>query len=165
MQRFRKVIWLLIVPILAFGMHKHYISLTKVEFKKEKKVVQVTMKYFLDDIELALENRMQQAMELSTDEENKLANKYLETYVTQKFKIWINNEEVNYAYLGKEYDHNDVYFYLEVEDVEQIESIEIENSMLVETFKEQQNFVKLNIDGVQKTFILVKANVKEMLKL
>lgn len=165
MNHFRKFVWLLIVPMLAFGIHKHYISLTKIDFKKEKKVVQVTMKFFLDDIELALENRLQQPMELSTSDENKLADKYLETYIKQKFKIWINNEEINYTYLGKEYEHNDVFFYLEVENIEEITSIEIENSMLFETFGEQQNYVKLDIEGIQKTLILVKANAKEMLKL
>lgn len=165
MNHFRKFVWLLIVPMLAFGIHKHYISLTKIDFKKEKKVVQVTMKFFLDDIELALENRLQQPMELSTSDENKLADKYLETYIKQKFKIWINNEEISYTYLGKEYEHNDVFFYLEVENIEEITSIEIENSMLFETFGEQQNYVKLDIEGIQKTLILVKANAKEMLKL
>jgi hypothetical protein len=70
-----------------------------------------------------------------------------------------------YSYLGKEYENNDVFFYLELENIDQINSITIENSMLFETFEEQQNYVKLTIEGVQKTFILVKANVKEMLKL
>jgi hypothetical protein len=165
MKSFRKVIWLLIIPIVAFGIHKHYISLTKVDYIKEKKVVQITMKFFLDDIELALENRMQQPMELATKNENKLAGKYLETYVRQKFKIWINNKEMVYTYLGKEYEDNEVFFYLELKNIDHINSIEVENSLLFETFEEQQNYVKLNLENVQKTFILVKANAKEMLKL
>lgn len=165
MKSFHKVIWLLIIPIVAFGIHKHYISLTKVDYIKEKKVVQITMKFFLDDIELALENRMQQPMELATKNENKLAGKYLETYVRQKFKIWINNKEMVYTYLGKEYEDNEVFFYLELKNIDHINSIEVENSLLFETFEEQQNYVKLNLENVQKTFILVKANAKEMLKL
>lgn len=165
MKRFSNLIWLLIIPLLAFGIHKHYISLTKVDYVKEKKTVQITMKFFLDDIELALENRMEQPMELATKDENKLADKFLETYVRQKFKIWINEKEMSYSYLGKEYENNEIFFYLELENIDEINSIAIENSMLFETFEEQQNYVKLTIESVQKTFILVKANVKEMLKL
>ncbi len=165
MKRFSNLIWLLIIPLLAFGIHKHYISLTKVDYVKEKKTVQITMKFFLDDIELALENRMEQPMELASKDENKLADKFLETYVRQKFKIWINEKEMNYSYLGKEYDNNEIFFYLELENIDEINSIAIENSMLFETFEEQQNYIKLTIESVQKTFILVKANVKEMLKL
>ena len=165
MKRFSNLIWLLIIPLLAFGIHKHYISLTKVDYIKEKQTVQITMKFFLDDIELALENRMEQPMELGTKDENKLADKFLETYVRQKFKIWINEKEMSYSYLGKEYDNNEIFFYLELENIVEINSITIENSMLFETFEEQQNYIKLTLESLQKTFILVKANVKEMLKL
>ena len=165
MKRFRNMFWLLIIPVLAFGIHKHYISLTKIDYIKEQKTVQITMKFFLDDIELARANRIGEPMELATKDENKLADKYLETYVRRKFKIWINEKEMSYSFLGKEYDNNEVFFYIEIENIDQINSIEVENSMLFETFEEQQNYIKLNLENIQKTFILVKANVKEMLKL
>lgn len=156
---------LLVIPMLALGVHKHYISLTKVDFIKEKKVIQVTMKFFIDDIELALENKHGQAMELTTKDENKMADKFLEGYIRQKFKVWVNEEEKAYAYLGKEYENNEVFFYLEIEKISDIKTIEIQNSMLFEEFEEQQNYIKLNIEKVQKTFILLKANNKDKLKL
>lgn len=165
MKHLHNLIWLLIIPILAFGTHKHYISLTKVDYIQEKKVVQITMRFFLDDIELALENRLEKPLELATDDEDKFAAEYLETYVRQKFKIWINEQETFYNYLGKEYENDEVFFYLEIENIDKIHSIEVENSMLFEAFEEQQNYIKLNLKSVQKTFILVKSNVKEMLKL
>ena len=157
--------FLLIMPMLALGVHKHYISLTKVDFIKEKEVIQVTMKFFIDDIELALENRHGQAMELTTKDENKMADKFLEGYIRQKFTVWVNEEEKAYSYLGKEYENNEVFFYLELKNISDIKTIEVQNSMLFEEFEEQQNFIKLKIENVQKTFILVKANNKEKLKL
>ncbi len=165
MRHFHKIVWLLIIPVLAFGMHKYYISLTKVVYVKEKNAVQITMKFFIDDMELALEKRHEQPMELATKDENKLADKYLETYIRQKFKIWINEQEYSYNFLGKEYENDQVFFYLELEDIEQITSIAIQNSMLFDEFEDQQNYIQLKLDKVQKTFILVRANDKEMLKL
>jgi len=156
---------LLIMPMLALGVHKHYISLTKVDFIKEKEVIQVTMKFFIDDIELALENRHGEAMELTTKEENKMADKFLEGYIRQKFTVWVNEEEKAYSYLGKEYENNEVFFYLELKNISDIKTIEVQNSMLFEEFEEQQNYIKLKIENVKKTFILVKANNKEKLKL
>ncbi len=156
---------LLVIPMMAFGVHKHYISLTKVDYIEEKKVVQVTMKFFIDDIELALENRNGQQMELTTKDEHKMANKYLEIYIREKFKVWINEEEKEYTYLGKEYENNEVFFYLELENISDIKTIEIQNSMLFEEFEEQQNYIKLSVKNIRKTFILIKANNKEVLKL
>ena len=104
-------------------------------------------------------------MELATKSEHKKSGFYLETYIRQKFKVSIDDKNQAYTYLGKEYENDLVYIYLEIENVAQINKIEVQNSMLIEEFSEQQNFIKLNIAGVQRTFILIKANDKEMLKL
>ena len=101
---------------------------------------------------------------MATKQENKKANFYLEKYITQKFKVNINDEDKVYRYLGKEYDNDVVFFYLEIPDIENINKIVVQNSMLFEEFEEQENYVKLNINNTKKTFILIKANDKEMLK-
>ncbi len=159
-----KPIILLIIPLLAFSAHKYYISLTKIDYIEDKKEVQITMRFFIDDIENTLQNRFNITLELATKQENKKANFYLEKYITQKFKVNINDEDKVYRYLGKEYDNDVVFFYLEIPDIENINKIVVQNSMLFEEFEEQENYVKLNINNTKKTFILIKANDKEMLK-
>ena len=164
MRFLKKTIILLIIPLFAFSAHKYYISLTKIDYIKDKKEVQITMRFFIDDIENTLQNRFNISLELATKKENKKANFYLETYITQKFKVNINDEDKVYRYLGKEYDNDVVFFYLEIPDIENINKIVVQNSMLFEEFEEQENYVKLNINNTKKTFILIKANDKEMLK-
>jgi len=164
MRFLKKTIILLIIPLFAFSAHKYYISLTKIDYIKDKKEVQITMRFFIDDIENTLQNRFNISLELATKQENKKANFYLETYITQKFKVNINDEDKVYRYLGKEYDNDVVFFYLEISDIENINKIVVQNSMLFEEFEEQENYVKLNINNIKKTFILIKANDKEMLK-
>lgn len=164
MSFLKKTIILLIIPLLAFSAHKYYISLTKIDYIKDKKEVQITMRFFIDDIENTLQNRFNITLELATKQENKKANFYLEKYITQKFKVNINDEDKVYRYLGKEYDNDVVFFYLEIPDIENINKIIVQNSMLFEEFEEQENYVKLNINDIKKTFILIKANDKEMLK-
>jgi len=164
MHFLKKIIILLIIPLLAFSAHKYYISLTKIDYIEDKKEVQITMRFFIDDIENTLQNRFNITLELATKQENKKANFYLEKYITQKFKVNINDEDKVYRYLGKEYDNDVVFFYLEIPDIENINKIVVQNSMLFEEFEEQENYVKLNINNTKKTFILIKANDKEMLK-
>jgi len=156
---------LIMIPLMSFGIHEYYISLTKIKYVEEKNSVQITMSYFIDDVEKVLENNSGLPMELATKSEHKKSGFYLETYIRQKFKVSIDDKNQAYTYLGKEYENDLVYIYLEIENVAQINKIEVQNSMLIEEFSEQQNFIKLNIAGVQRTFILIKANDKEMLKL
>jgi len=164
MNFMQKSILLLLIPLFAFSAHKYYISLTKVDYIKEKKTVQVTMRFFIDDVEKTLQNRYNIQLELATKQENKKANFYLEKYIGQKFKITINKQERALNYLGKEYENDVVFFYLELTNIDSIEQIEVQNNMLFEEFEEQENYIKLNINNKKKTFILIKANDKEMLK-
>ncbi len=155
----------MVLPTLAFGLHEYYISLTKVDYIAEKESVQIIMRFFIDDVEKVLETRTELPMELATKNEHENTDRFLEAYIRAKFKVDINGRDQTYTYLGKEYEHDIVYIYLEIENVKEIKSIQVQNAMLFEEFESQQNFIKLTLGEIQKTFILVKANDKEMLKL
>ncbi len=50
----KKYIFILILlPLVAFQTHKYYLSLTKIEYQKETKSIQITARIFIDDLETA----------------------------------------------------------------------------------------------------------------
>ena len=163
MKELKNLLWILIIPLFAFGSHKYYISLTKIDFIEKEKSVQITMRFFIDDIETTLESRYDVELDLATKEENKKANVYLEKYIRSKFEIIINQDIKNFNFLGKEYENDLVFFYLEIVDIVSIDQISVQNKMLFEDFPEQKNFIKININNFKKTFVLRKDNDKEML--
>jgi hypothetical protein len=163
MKEVKILFLILIIPLFAFGLHKYYISLTKIDYVEEEKSVQITMRFFIDDIEKTLENRYEIELELATKQENKKANIYLERYIASKFEVIINQNVKLYKFLGKEYENDVVFFYLEITDIEMINQISIQNRMLFEEFPDQENFVKIDINNFKKTFVLRKENDKEML--
>jgi len=149
-----KLYILLIIPLLAFGLHKYHLSLTKVNFDKTEKTVQVTTRYFIDDIENAVNKRNEISLELATKIELKNADLYLKKYLQENLKISINNGNSILKYIGKEYENDIVYFYFQIDSVNSISSIKIQNSMLLKDFDDQQNIIKLNINDKKKTFYL-----------
>ena len=151
--------------LISFAPHKHYISLTQIEYSESDKALQITMRFFIDDLEKAAGSRFDKDLALATQEELKNSDVYIERYLESKFKLWVNKTEKSSKYLGKKYENDQVFFFLEIEDVQDIQMIEVQNSILMEVYEEQQNYVKLRIGEVDKTFILVKANDKEMLKM
>lgn len=163
MKELKILFLILVIPLFAFGVHKYYISLTKIDFVEKEKSVQITMRFFIDDIEKTLEGRYKIELELATEEENKNANIYLEKYIASKFEIIIDQKVKSFNFLGKEYENDIVFFYLEITNIEMIKQISVQNRMLFEEFPDQQNFVKTNINKSKKTFILRKENDKEML--
>lgn len=80
-----------------------------------------------------------------------------------RLKININGKESVIKFIGKEYDDDVVQCYLEIEDVTNIKSFSIENSVLYDMFSEQKNIVRTHINGKNKSFILIPENDKGML--
>ena len=156
---------LVVVTMSSFVLHEHYISLTQIEHNPSEKSLQITMRFFIDDLEKAVGSRFGKNLALATPEELNNSDVYIERYLDTKFNLWIDGTERTPNYLGKQYEDDQVFFFLEIDKVENIELIEVQNNMLMEVFAEQQNYIKLRIGEVDKTFILVKANDKEMLKL
>ena len=63
---------LLVLPLMAFtGMHKYYISVTQVNYIKDKESVQITSRIFIDDFEKVLQERYDENIVLTGKEETK----------------------------------------------------------------------------------------------
>ncbi|SOU87252.1 DUF6702 family protein [Tenacibaculum dicentrarchi] len=153
-----------ILPLLAFSLHKYYISLTEISYQEETKSVQMIMNVFMDDIETAINKDYNVDLQLTSNNELKNVDSLFVNYLTKNFKIKINKKQATYNFIGKEYDGDIVYFYLETEHITSINTIEIENNMLVKYFPEQQNLIKASVKKERKSLFLDKKNNKGLLK-
>ena len=75
----------------------------------------------------------------------------------------INGEEKTLNFIGKAYENDIVVCYLEIEGVKNIDTFEIENTVLFDLYAEQQNIVRTKINSKNKSFILIKENDKGLL--
>ena len=155
---------ILLIPLFAFTTHKYYISSTKIEYKKESKTIQITMRFFIDDLQESINSTYSKNIELALPNEPEEIDSLIINYVSKKLEVTINSNKKAYSFLGKEYNNDEIYIYLEIENVEFIKAIEIKNSMLMEIFPEQQNIIKLYINNTKKTFLLTKQKDKDSLK-
>lgn len=154
---------LLLIPLVAFTMHKYYISLCEIEYVEEQKSIQITLGMFIDDIELTLNKNHQSRLNLATELELKSIDKHYEEYLNKHFIISINKELKTYNYIGKEYEDDIVRFYLEVTNIEQLKSLEISNTSLFRDFKDQKNIIKIKAFNKHKTLYLTRENDKKLL--
>lgn len=153
-----------ILPLLLSAtLHKFYVSVTEIEYVKEKKSVQIISRIFIDDLEKALCLRYDEQITLATSTESKDVSVYMERYLKDKIDIKINGKPVNFKFIGKEYDNDIVFCYLEIIDIHEIKSFEISNQLLFDTYDEQQNIVKLKINNQNKSIILMSQNDKGLL--
>lgn len=160
-----KILFLSIIfpLLLSVSAHKFYVSVTEVEYVKEKKSVQIISRIFIDDLENTLRKRYGKRLTFSPKNETKEVTGYLERYLKDKITIKINGNATDFKFIGKEYDNDILFCYLEVVDVNDIKTFQISNRILFDSFDDQQNIVKLKIDDEKKSFILMEGNDKAML--
>jgi len=160
-----KLVLLIAIPFLmATSAHKFYVSVTKIEYKENEKSLQMIARVFIDDFETLLRERYDENITLDEKNESKQIDVYSGKYFSEKFKVKLNNEEVTYTFLGKEYEDDIIYFYLEIDNVDKINSLEITNKIMFDLFEEQQNIIRTKIYSKNKSFILTSSNDKGMLK-
>jgi len=162
---------LLGITILAFfsfsQIHKFYLSVTNITYSEKDAAFQITSRIFIDDLEEVLSERYGITTDLASDEESEIADSYIKKYFMTKLIIEINDEKVDYQFLGKTYDNDVVVFFLELPNIQlsETESIAIQNEILTDLFEEQQNIVHFKWKGKKKSFVLIKENNKGMLNL
>jgi len=160
-----RITFLLVIlsTTLSFTAHKFYVSITKIEFSQEESSLQIISKLFIDDIEDVLQARYNPSLVMGGENENEAVGEYLKKYVLQKLVIEVNGKPVTLHYLGHEYDNDVVKTYLEVQGVSELNSITVENKMLMELFEEQQNIIHVKRFKKRKSMVLEADNPKGLL--
>ena len=114
-MRLKKLLLLvLLVALSAFTTHKYYLSLTQIEYNSKNKSVEVIINVFIDDIETALTKIHDKKFELDTEKEFADIDTYFFDYLKKNVKFKLDGKAYDYSYIGKEYDGDVVFFYLEI---------------------------------------------------
>lgn len=164
MKRFKFLCLPFVLFFVSFtAAHKYYISVTQVNYVKEKKAIQIISRIFIDDLEEVLKARYDEHITLSKNNDSEITNTYIERYLKDKIKFKVNELDKNFVYIGKEYDGDIIRCYLEIENIEMITSIEIKNKVLFDLFEDQQNLMKLKINLKHKSLILTPQKDKDLL--
>lgn len=143
--------------------HEYYVSVTKVEYVKAEKSLQIISQIFIDDFEKLLRERYDESITLATKNESEMVEVYMKKYLDFKLDFKINTSDVAFNFIGKEYKDDIVYCYLEIEGIDAIKTMEIKNEVLFDIYPKQQNILRTKVYGKDKSFILIPENNKAVL--
>lgn len=146
---------------LVFGpLHEFHLSLTEINHNAEKKTLQIAVKLFTDDLTVVLEKTGAPKLHIGTSNEPPKANELIAAYLKQHLLLKINGKEVVFDYLGKEAETDATWCYVEVKNVAKVQMLEVQNTLLIETFDDETNMVNLNINGRKKSGLARKGNTQ-----
>lgn len=153
----RKLIFLtfLLTVLTSSRFHDYHMSITNIEYVQDKQELQIISRLFTDDLEKTLRERYSDDIILNHGQDENVIDAYLEKYLSNKFRISLDDEDQKLDFLGKEYEDQSVILYVKVSDVSQFKKCGITNKMLFETFNDQQNIVKIKTASKSKSFLLI----------
>jgi len=157
-------LFIAIVSCFAFTTHKFYTAIYQINFVPEKKMVQITTRIFLDDINDALEANYHKKTKLGDEKESQEDLNFLKKYLSEKFTIKINGKPQPMKYISKEIEDNVLICYLKCTEIPKINSMEVQNTIITEIHSEQQNIIQANINNKKSSLLLDSETIKGMLK-
>lgn len=154
---------LLLLMILGFSSHKYYLSLLQVNYEQNQKALQITLRVFLDDLQTSLREQGHSSIELGTDREPKNTDRLCLSYLRKNLVFEIENNPREFNYLGKEYQGDQVVFYLEILDVLHLPNLFVKNTLLYRSFPNQKNLVKISAYEKNRSVLLTKEQSKSLI--
>lgn len=166
MNKFVKitVFFLLFFSLTAMDVHKFYVSIYQINYVPQKKMIQITSRIFIDDMNDALEKKYHKKTFVGTDRETEDDVVLMKKYLAEKFVLKLNGSAKPMNFLSKEVEANVIVSYFSIKEVSKINSLSIENSALLEVNEEQQNIIQANISGEKESLLLTSDNFRGVLK-
>jgi hypothetical protein len=142
---------------LCFFLHPIHVSVTEIEFDEKEKALEIMMRVFMDDLELSLQNSLRRPeLDITNPENGSSTDALVGEYLKKHFKIGLDGKTQKIAYLGHERESEAFIFYIEVTDVKNWETIEIQNDIIVATHDDQSNLVHVYVGEKVKSLRLTK---------
>jgi hypothetical protein len=159
------LIGLLFISLSSFVFHKFYVGVYQINYAPEKKMLQITSRIFIDDLNNGVEKKYKIKSNIGTGKETEADIALLKKYLSENFTIKVNGQSKPITFLSKEVESNDVLVcYSRIKDVGKIKSLEISNTILTDWNAEQQNITHVSVLGVKKSVLFTESSRKEVLK-
>ncbi len=125
--------------------HDFFISILTIRHAPHTRTLDLTWRMTAHDVEHALENVAD--LKLASAHEHPKADSLLNAYFHEHLTLKVNDRPVDWIWVGKELESENLYCYLQVEGVDSLGTLTVSNTLLQDLFYEQQNIVHLEEEG------------------
>lgn len=155
---------LVFCSLSAFEIHKFYMAIFQVNYAPEKKMLQVTSRIFIDDLNQTLEKKYGKKTNIGYEKEDVEDIAILKKYFAENLVFKVNGQTKPVLFLSKEQEGDLLICYGRVADVTKFNSVEITNTILTHWNSDQQNILHFNAFGDKKTVLFTSSKKTELLK-
>lgn len=142
-----------------FSFHPIHLSITEIEHNEKSKALQMTMRIFVDDLELSIQKKSgDEELDLLEPGKGRTTDQLVKEYLADKLKVKVDKKLVKTNYLGHEIEGPAMICYIEIENIKKYTTIEVTNRVILETHDDQSNLVNINYKDKVKSIRLTNDN-------
>lgn len=154
----------LFLGLASFAAHKFYVSIYQIDYVPAKKMLQITSRIFVDDLNEALLRKYKQKTQLGEPSETPEDIALMKKYLSENFSVKLDGQPKTINYLSREFENNVIICYFNVKDATKVRTMEIRNTALLELFPDQQNIINTNVSGNKQSLLLTADHASGLLK-
>lgn len=137
---------------LALIFHPLHISVTEIEYNEKARALQIISRIFIDDLETSIRSRKNMPELDILNPPNGITTKDLAAeYLKDHLKITLDGQLQKLNFLGYEEENFAMVCYIEIENIKDFKVIEVENTIITETYDDQSNLVHVTYKGPIKS--------------
>lgn len=136
----------LFMAIMSFAGADFFSSMTKVDYMAGSKTLKFTTKLNTEHISSAIKiNPSTAGFEAE-----------VKKYMNNNFSVSVNGTPQNLTFTGSQVNGESVWVYFEANNIGEISSLKIKNTILLSAYPKQLNLVNIAYKGAQKTMNFMK---------
>ena len=142
--------------------HQFYISITSIQHHAESEKLSVNIKVFINDLEESIYQESGTRIGLWKNKPVENANDYIKKYISSRLSISINEIPASLQFVrltiepAEILEDNVLLYQMEVNNVKDIRTMKVRNSLLTETIDSQINIIKIKANDTRKLINLDK---------
>jgi hypothetical protein len=155
------LIGLFVVLPVGGGMsstdHDIHLSVTEVRWNEAQSSFEMSIKIFIDDLELALAREQITGLYIGTEKESASANQHIASYLSKYFSIAQDGLNLQQHFVGKEIaeDFQAVWCYVELKGNHAARECTITNKVLLDLYDDQRNIMDIRMHAKHKAYTIL----------
>lgn len=130
------------------SLHPIHVSITEVDYSEKNKSLQMTLRIFVDDLELSIRNQLTKPeLDLLNPGEGTTTDQLVKQYLADKFLVKVDKKLMRQNFLGHEIEGAAMICYIEIENIKKFNTLEFTNRLIQETHEDQSNLINVNYQG------------------
>lgn len=158
-------ILLLLCWLNLSSTHDFHTSIANGKLNPKSGDLEITLKVFTDDLELAIKNNTNIELNLLSTTPHSEADLLIENYILRRFQIKKPGENLQLNYIGNEIEVDITFIYLNINKMTVENELSIRNTVFFDTFDDQSNIVNIKIQDKMYSVFLNAANPEKTFEL